>query len=155
MEMNELLAIEVGRHLSHCRSIEEIKRHVEYLAALPRRCAFSYHSCHVDKPVQQGWPWYYRAVIRFCPKDHEKPERLKKDAEIIKERVRKACRHKRWRSSPWHIEGEPPPDANNIVKAPVTPGASPESLELPATWQLHVAPGWSNCGATAGTTMTC
>ncbi len=113
----------VGRHLSQCRSVNGVREHIKYLADLPRSIAFAIHSIHVDAPVRQGQLWYYRAIIRYAPNNHAKPERIRKDQAIILNRVRKACQHKRWRHAPWHIEGEIPTNGQTDAKPRgVSPG---------------------------------
>ncbi len=127
----------VGRHLSQCRSVNEVREHIEYLADLPRSIAFTIHSIHVDEPVRQGQLWYYRAIIRYAPKSHAKPERIAKDQEIMRTRVRKACQHQRWRHAPWHIEGEIPTNGHTGAQSRGVPtsggeGAAPIDL-LPSS----------------------
>ena len=56
--------------------------------------------------MEQGLLWYYRGIIRYMEKEHQKPERLEKDRNIILDRIRRAGDHKRWGRAPWQIEGE-------------------------------------------------
>jgi DNA-binding transcriptional ArsR family regulator len=126
-----MLEIKVGRQLTQRRSLDETKENVEYLANLPRNIAFSLlHPISVDEPVQQGLLWYYRGVIRYTPKPNERPERIEKHRLMLIGRVRRACQHKRWGRSHWHIEGELPPGWSSPQPDATSPqpgAASPQS----------------------------
>ena len=85
-----MLVVTLGRQLTQRRSLSEVRENVEYLANLPRKIAFAFHSIEIEEPVEQGLLWYYRGIIRYTEKEHQKPERLEKDRNIILDRIRRA-----------------------------------------------------------------
>src|SRR5271157_3048010 len=100
------LSIVVCRTLAQRRNIEEVRENVEYLASLPRSTCFRIDNIDVEQPTSEGLLWHYRATIIYASKRSESPERVKKEFDKQVLRVRKACEHKRWGRSPWHIEGD-------------------------------------------------
>ena len=117
-----MFVVNVGREMAQRRSLNETRESVEYIANLPRTIAYKIDAIEIDQPQQRGLLWYYRGTIKYVPKDHQKPERVEKDRDIIVERIHRACQHKRWTRTPWRIEGEPPPW--NVFENP--PDSSPQ-----------------------------
>ena len=138
-----MLEFIVGRHLQHLRNHAVHTRNVEHLAKSSHRLAYRVHSIDVDEAIQKSPLWYYRATIRYTLKYQATPKRIEKDAQIVRERLSRACKGTKWGKNPWKIEGEartyglgepvplacPPFDENG------TESAFPRDLKL-----LHTQP---------------
>jgi DNA-binding transcriptional ArsR family regulator len=98
--------IVVGRVLRQRRNDEEIREHIDTLAHLPRTTHFRYESADITPTEERNLLWHYRAVIHYVQKKSADAERLARERDVIFERVRKACLHKRWGKFQWHIEND-------------------------------------------------
>jgi len=121
-----MMIVTVGRLLTQRRSPNEVKENVEYLANLPRKIGFALHSIEIEEPAERGLLWYYRGIIRYIEKEHQKPGRLEKDRNIVLERIGRAGAHKCWGRALWKIEGEPSRNGLSVGKILEVNSAIPE-----------------------------
>jgi DNA-binding transcriptional ArsR family regulator len=118
-----MIEFTVSRQLAQRRNPTEAAENVEYLANLPRSIGFKLSSVNADAPVASGLLWEYKGVLRYEPKGHLEPDRLAKDEAIIFNRIKRACEHKRWGRSPWHVErtGDAPTNGSDDSANPSVP----------------------------------
>jgi DNA-binding HxlR family transcriptional regulator len=137
----------VGRHLQRLQKHATHTRNVEYLARSSYRLAYRVHSIDVDEATQKSPLWYYRATIRYALKYHATLKRIEKDAQIVRERLSRACKGTRWGKNPWKIEAYALEEPVPLVRPPsdenATEPALPRDLKL-----LHTQPELHDLGTT-------